>query len=122
MGSIKRNKLSRKKEIAKVDGLSKKDIAKIRSAIRVIWHRSYPRKLCVNRATGKDGFFRCEACLKKAPKICIDHKITVGDVDAGFIKRLFCPSSGLQALCVSCHSAKTKEERRESALKKRLGF
>lgn len=103
----------------KVDGLSPKDVQKIRSAIRQIWHRSYPRKLCVNRAIRKNGFSYCEQCEKKVPKVYIDHKINVGDVDAGFIIRLFCPSKDLQALCKKCHDAKTKLERQNNLKQKK---
>lgn len=118
----KKVKKSKNKDAPKVDGLSSKDISKIRSAIRQVWHRSHVRKLCVKRATGKGGFFYCEKCRKRVPKICIDHVVAVGEVDGGFIKRLFCSSKGLMALCKSCHDAKTREERKEAALKRQLGF
>jgi hypothetical protein len=111
-----------KPKVPKVDGLGPKDVAKIRSAIRQVWHRSHPRKLAQQRAVGKDGFFRCEGCKKKTPKVCIDHKIAVGDVDGGFLKRLFCPSKDLQALCVSCHNKKTKQEREAKAIERLIGL
>lgn len=110
-------KKAKKQDQQKVDGLSKKDVAKIRSAIRIIWHRSYPRKLCTKRAIGKDGFFYCENCFEKTPKINIDHIEKVGKVDAGFIKRLFCSSDGLLALCLECHRKKTNEERKQEKIK-----
>lgn len=100
-----------KKKIEKVDGLSANDIKKIRNALRQIWHRSHVRKLCVNRCIGAGGFSYCEKCKKRAPKVFIDHIIKVGDVDSGFIKRLFTPSKNLQGLCKKCHDAKTKAER-----------
>ena len=112
---------SKKNEIPKVDGLSAKDVAKIRSAIRQVWHRSHVRKLCIKRATGKDGFMRCEQCTKKVPKIHVDHIVAVGKVDGGFIKRLFCPSKHLQALCDRCHRAKTKQEREALAIERLIG-
>lgn len=103
----------KKKEKPKpVDGLGLKDIQKIRNAIRQVWHWSYAKKLCMKRCTGKDGFSRCEKCKKKAPKVYVDHIQNVGDVDEGFISRLFCPSSGLQGLCKVCHDAKTRLERK----------
>lgn len=114
-------KKAKKQDQQKVDGLSKKDVAKIRSAIRQVWHRSHVRKLCVKRATGKGGFFYCEKCLKRVPKICIDHVVAVGEVDGGFIKRLFCSSKGLMALCKKCHDAKTREEREALAMKRLIG-
>lgn len=97
---------------AKIDGLSNGDIKKIRTAVRRVWAWSHPRRLCEKRAYWhKDGFPRCEQCKKKAPKIFIDHIENVGDVDEGFIKRMFVSSHGLQALCKKCHDFKTKQER-----------
>lgn len=102
-----------KKKKEKVDGLSADDIKKIRIAIRKVWSWSTPRKMCDARSkTHPDGFPRCEMCKKKAPKIYIDHIKQVGDVDGGFIARLFCPSTELQAICKKCHDTKTKEERK----------
>ena len=101
----------------KIDGLSPNDIKRIRSAIRQVWHWCYPKKLCVQRCTRKNGFQYCEKCKKKVPKIFVDHITQVGDVDAGFIARLFCPSSGLQGLCKSCHQSKTNDERRAAKRK-----
>lgn len=102
-----------KKTVEKIDGLNAKDIANIRKAIRQVWHRSHVRKLCVQRCIGKDGFSYCEKCKKRSPKVFIDHKIAVGDVDAGFIKRLFISSKGLQGLCKKCHDTKTSAERKQ---------
>ena len=111
----------------KIDGLSMVDVRKIRAAIRKVWHWSYPKKLATARATKKDGFAYCEAkdCPakgKKVPKVYIDHIEAVGDVDAGFIKRLFCESKKLQALCKSCHTKKTNEERKENKMLEELGL
>lgn len=106
------SKKQKKAKVPKIDGLSPADIAKIRTAIRQVWHWSYPRKLCVARCTGKDGFQKCEKCKKRAPKVFVDHIINVGDVDGGFIARLFCPSSELQGLCAECHRLKTALERK----------
>lgn len=101
----------KKIKVEKVDGLSAADVAKIRTAIRQVWHWSYPRKLCAARCVGKGGFSYCEKCKKKVPKVFIDHIENVGDVDGGFIKRLFTPSKNLQGLCHDCHKIKTAEER-----------
>jgi len=101
-----------KKKIGKTDGLGPLEIKKIRTAIRLVWHRSWARALVVKRCTGKDGYYRCELCKKKTPKIKIDHIKQVGDVDEGFIKRLFCSSKELQGLCDPCHKVKTKAERK----------
>lgn len=42
----------------------------------------------------------------------VDHINRVGDVDAGFIERMFVPSNKLQGLCHKCHGLKTKQERK----------
>lgn len=104
-----------------MDGLGPYEIAKIRSALRQTWHRSLARKLAVKRCTGQDGFPVCEKCFKIAAKIKIDHIIRVGDIDDGYIERLFCPSNCLQVLCEACHREKTKEERSLSNLRKSAG-
>lgn len=98
----------------RVDGLGPHLVAKIRSALRVVWQRSEARKLCVKRVTLPDGYYLCEAPKCEGivyPKVYIDHIETVGDLDEGYLERLFCPSSGLQALCKKCHDKKTRAER-----------
>ena len=97
-----------------VDGLSPKDIARIRSAIRKVWLWSLPRKLCIRRCTDEQGFLRCEQCKERVPKLQVDHRIPVGDVDSGFISRLFCPSSGLTGLCAQCHRERTALQRNQA--------
>lgn len=99
-------------KLTKTDGLGPLEIKRIRSAIRQVWHRCHARALVIKRATEADGFFRCEKCRLITPALKIDHIVNVGDVDAGFIKRMFVPSNRLQALCKQCHGFKTKEERR----------
>ncbi len=101
-----------KAKVKRTDGLGAYEIGKIRSAIRQVWQRSLARKMCHDRAIGEDGFYRCEQCEKTVPKVHIDHIERVGDVDSGFITRLFCESSKLQALCKECHRVKTNEENR----------
>lgn len=110
----KKVKKRSKKMVQKVDGLSPKNVEQIRKAIRQIWSWSTPRKLCIERATGKDGFPKCEQCKKKVPKVYPDHKIKVGEVDSGFLERMFTPSKNLQALCKPCHDKKTRLERAEA--------
>lgn len=95
-----------------IDGMSPKDIEKLRKATRQVWSWSVPRKLCLERAKDEDGFYHCEHCKMKAPKIHVDHKIAVGDLDAGYFDRLFTPSKNLQALCADCHGAKTRADRK----------
>lgn len=108
--------MAKRKKPERTDGLGPLEIKKIRSAIRLVWHRSHARKLVVKRCKGEDGFFRCELCMEMTPELKIDHKVQVGDVDGGFIARLFCPSSELQGLCKECHRQKTKEERAGGSL------
>lgn len=103
-----------KRKLANTDGLGPREIARVRAAIRLVWHRCYARKLAVIRCVGEDGFSYCEGCKQRSPKVFIDHIVTVGDLDGGFIKRLFCPSCGLQGLCKACHDAKTKLERKRN--------
>jgi hypothetical protein len=96
----------------KVDGLSPYDKAKVRSAIRQVWHRSHPRRLCEQRSTDAKGYRFCEECGKRVPKVQIDHTIPFGDIlSPGAIERMFCPSTGLKAMCPKCHKIKTKEDK-----------
>lgn len=107
----------------KTDGLGPREIAQIRSAIRQVWQRCHARKLVIQRCTHADGFHRCEspACEakgKRVPKVYVDHIERVGDLDGGFIARLFVPSAGLQGLCKKCHAKKTAEERKVTKRRK----
>lgn len=110
--------MATKKKLPSVDGLGPKDIARIRTALRQVWSWSYPRKLVVQRCLNKNNdLSTCESCGdKQCPKIYVDHIMKVGDVDAGFIKRLWTPSKNLQGLCKKCHDTKTKEERKAARL------
>ncbi len=103
----------------KFDGLGPHEKKKIRAAVRQVWHRSYARKLCVDRSTDSSGYSVCELCKKRNPKNKIDHIHTVGEVGPGFIERMFVPSSQLQALCKKCHDAKTRVERAAAAVKRK---
>ena len=102
-----------KKKIIKTDGIGPHEIKKIRNALRLVWHRSYARSLVVRRCTDHRGWLYCERCHKKTPQLKVDHIEKVGDVDQGFVSRLFCPSTKLQGLCKKCHNTKTKEERKK---------
>lgn len=108
--------MAKRAKLEKTDGLGPLEVKKIRTAIRLVWHRSHARALVVKRCTGKDGFLYCEKCDKKTPQLKVDHIKTVGEVDGGFIARLFCPSKGLQGLCKKCHDLKTKAERQRNKL------
>lgn len=103
----------KKKKEPRVDGMGPKDVANIRKACRQVWHWSYPKKLVVARCMAEKGFSRCEKCHEIVAKIFVDHITKVGDVDGGFLIRLFTSSDNLQGLCKECHDQKTKEEKRE---------
>lgn len=100
-----------RKKIEKTDGLGPLEVKKIRTALRLVWHRSYARALVVKRCTNAKGFFVCEKCETLTPVLKIDHIEACGDVDDGYIRRLFCSSDKLQGLCNDCHKEKTKLER-----------
>lgn len=107
----------KKIKLPDVDGLGPKDKKKLRAAIRMVWSWNHARKLCIARATDKEGFGRCEnpKCPqkgKRVPKIYADHIARVGSFDSGFIDRMFRPSKELQALCKRCHDKKTREEQK----------
>lgn len=105
-----------KKKPEKIDGLSPDDIKKLRSAIRQVWSWSHARRLCVKRATDHTtGFATCEQCFAIVAKVFPDHITPCGELDGGYIERMFVPSSGLQALCKKCHAKKTRQERRKTA-------
>lgn len=97
------------------DGIGPKDIKQIRIKLRQIWSWSQPRKLVVKRCSINGGeYSRCEKCKRKCAKVYVDHIERVGDVDEGFIKRLWVPSKYLQGLCKKCHAVKTRDERRKA--------
>lgn len=109
--------MTKKKKPEKFDGLGPDDKKKLRTAIRQVWSWSHARRLCVARATDKvTGFATCEGCLATVAKIYPDHIKPVGELTEGFIERMFCPSSGLQALCIRCHRKKTNVERKAKSV------
>ena len=95
------------------DGLGPYEIAKLRSACRLVWQRSLARREAQKRAKLPNDFWKCDGCEAVVPRIFVDHIDAVGDVMGyGYFERLFCHSSRLQALCKACHDAKTKAERK----------
>lgn len=82
----------------------------------------------INPDTGRIAqHYRCNGCKKEfvQSQIQIDH--IVGVVKAtgfttwdDYIKSLFCSKENLQALCLTCHKAKTKEENAERRATKKL--
>jgi hypothetical protein len=104
---------AKKKEKAKPQdgGFNPKQKQQLRSAIRQVWSWSYARKVCVARATRKDGFGVCEKCKSVVAKLFADHIEPCGDVlSPGYLERTFRSSKHLQALCKKCHDKKTREE------------
>lgn len=123
--------MGKKKDVKNIDGFSIKDAKRIQTMMRKAWSWSYPRRLCVERAIGADGFARCEKCKKKVPKVYPDHIEPVGSFGETMeqtlkaISRMFIPSKELQAICKRCHQDKTNAEnklRREREMEKALGF
>lgn len=62
--------------------------------------------------------YLCTACLEwhLAKDVTVDHIEPCGSLRsyadlAGFVERMFCPAAGLQVLCKSCHTLKTKLDR-----------
>lgn len=103
--------MAKRKSLERFDGLNPDDERKLRIAIRQVWSWSYSRRLCIQRATGKDGFARCEECKRKVPKVQPDHIEPIGRFDPKtFIQKCFVPSDQLKALCRSCHGKKTRLE------------
>jgi hypothetical protein len=99
------------KKLKPTDGLGALEIRRIRNALRNVWRYSLAHKLVRDRCRGKDGFHFCEKCRKRTPALKIDHIEPCGQIDSGFITRLFCSSEWLQGLCHDCHRQKTKAER-----------
>lgn len=102
------------RKLKKTDGFGPLEIKKVRTALRLVWQRGHSRKLVVLRCTRADGFTYCEVCGAMTPALKVDHIVRVGDLDGGFLERLFVPSIGLQGLCEPCHRGKTQLEREEA--------
>jgi hypothetical protein len=75
----------------------------------------------INKDSGrKSAHYRCAGCKLIFPsaRVAVDHIAPVVDPVTGFvdwntyIDRMFCAESGLQVLCETCHTEKTKEERK----------
>lgn len=110
-----------KKKHPLVDDLGPRDFERIRTALRQVWSWSYPRRLCIARATDKKGFGWCEECKARVPKLFADHITPIGVIDREFrLTQMFRPSKFLQALCGKCHGRKTREEKKARDLKARL--
>lgn len=79
----------------------------IKSHLRKIWRWSPQRRRCLQSKA-------CLLCGNKKEKLFADHESPVVDPHKGFedwnvyIQRLF--NGRLQAICGTCHKAKSKEE------------
>lgn len=103
----------------------------IKSALRGASLRWRPISDCLARARVGRGLYKCELCNNVVPatlppkegnkrrikNIIVDHIHPVIDPSVGFvswdsvIERMFVEEDKLQAICYSCHTIKTKEER-----------
>lgn len=108
------------KEEQKLDGgIGPIEKAEIRKVMRQLWMRlSKARKIVVKRCLTDKGFSKCELCGETVPKIHVDHIKVVGELDEGYLERLWCSSKEMQGICDQCHNGKTKEERKEAKEKK----
>ena len=99
------------------------------SNLRRISYR-YPSRSAVKKAARVErGKYKCAHCgeIHRNKDVQVDHIEPVVDPHKGFenwdtyIARLFVEPTGLQVLCIDCHSIKTQEEnvvRREIKLDK----
>lgn len=117
---ISKAQKARTKQEQKLDGgIGKIEKASIRIAMRQLWQRtSKARAICKKRAFIEKGMYKCEVCGDIVGDIKVDHNVEVGDLDGGYLERLWCSSSELTAMCAKCHNEKTKEERKRAKLKK----
>lgn len=117
-------------------------VAAIASAIRKVWHKHPAREAALNKVRivvqeyKKDGspkklksnYWICELCDQRCkkqksslyPQVHVDHKDPVTPLKGDpiswhtYIQRLFFSGAdNLQAICSTCHKAKTKAENAE---------
>lgn len=107
---------ARTKQEQKLDGgIGKIETAFIRNSMRQLWQRvSKARAIAKKRCFVEKGMYKCEICEDIVGDIKIDHQIAVGDLDSGYLERLWCSSDKLTAMCPRCHNEKTKQERKEA--------
>ena len=97
--------------------------AYIFGALRKVWRWSPERREVLNAAKIGTDKYKCLECatVSKRKFVHVDHVFPVVDPLKGFegfdtyISRLYCDKEGLQILCSSCHSAKTKAENKNQA-------
>ena len=97
-----------------------------------------PKQKCISNARTRRGFYKCECCGEEVPatiphpgtgkrtkNILVDHNPPIIDPEIGFttwdsfIERMFCEIEHLQAICFSCHTKKTAEEREIATARRR---
>lgn len=112
--------------------VSKKDLQRIRAALRIAFIRSDYKKRFLESITieviryKKNGdehkiplkMFCCQECftLHSLNECKVDHVKPIGQYfdfnhTAGFIERLWCEWDNLQGMCDDCHKEKTAYER-----------
>lgn len=82
----------------------------------------------INIKTGRLAqHYKCAVCLLDYPakEVQVDHIIPVVSSDGftdwnSFINGLYCPKDNLQVLCVPCHDIKTKGEREQATLSRKI--
>lgn len=95
----------------------------IKNILRRGSYRWPPRYEAIKAAKVERGVYMCRGYGRRAHRvrhkeIQIDHIVPVIDPATGhttfdkYINRLFCEADNLQILCLSCHKAKTKNERK----------
>jgi len=100
----------------------------VTSALRRASSRWAPKYLTKKNARTARNTYKCSLCANSVGNkdIKIDHIHPVVDPVNGwvswdsFIERLFVEKEGYQALCVTCHSSKSKEENLQRKLNKKL--
>lgn len=109
--------------------ITPRDRGLLKGAVRRVFSRSELRKQIIDAALTDyidssrprvKKWGRCAICNQLTPKsyLVVDHKYPVVALESSFgdmsfdelIDRMWCSSDNLQALCESCHAAKTKAE------------
>jgi 5-methylcytosine-specific restriction endonuclease McrA len=102
-------------------------VPRLRNAARAIWRGSPMRRQAKKRAMVDKENALCVNCneIKPIELFQVDHLIDATPDDSvltidnmgEFIKRLFCPTEGLVAICKKCHAIKTKNNKSKKSKK-----
>lgn len=88
----------------------------IKSSLRRVWGRSRQRQAALKNAKVSYGHYRCAECKEifRRKYINVDHIVAIGKfVDFNiYIERLFVEPCGLRILCLQCHKAKTRSDKK----------